>query len=194
MKKDLKSYWTLFTSTFMLSAFTFGGGFVIVSLMKKRFVDKLKWIDEEEMVDMVAIAQSSPGAIAVNASILVGYRVAGFVGALISAIGTVLPPLIILTIISFFYQAFGDSLAVSAVLKGMQAGVAAVIIDVVFSLSGKIIKTKKILSTLLMAGAFIAVFFFHINVIFIILVCGLLGAIDVVYREKKRKGEEDDIS
>ena len=194
MKKDLKSYWTLFTSTFMLSAFTFGGGFVIVSLMKKRFVDKLKWIDEEEMVDMVAIAQSSPGAIAVNASILVGYRVAGFVGALISAIGTVLSPLIILTIISFFYQAFGDSLAVSAVLKGMQAGVAAVIIDVVFSLSGKIIKTKKILSTLLMAGAFIAVFFFHINVIFIILVCGLLGAIDVVYREKKRKGEEDDIS
>lgn len=194
MKKDLKSYWTLFTSTFMLSAFTFGGGFVIVSLMKKRFVDKLKWIDEEEMVDMVAIAQSSPGAIAVNASILVGYRVAGFVGALISAIGTVLPPLIILTIISFFYQAFRDSLAVSAVLKGMQAGVAAVIIDVVFSLSGKIIKTKKILSTLLMAGAFIAVFFFHINVIFIILVCGLLGAIDVVYREKKRKGEEDDIS
>ena len=194
MKKDLKSYWTLFTSTFMLSAFTFGGGFVIVSLMKKRFVDKLKWIDEEEMVDMVAIAQSSPGAIAVNASILVGYRVAGFVGALISAIGTVLSPLIILTIISFFYQAFRDSIAVSAVLKGMQAGVAAVIIDVVFSLSGKIIKTKKILSTLLMAGAFIAVFFFHINVIFIILVCGLLGAIDVVYREKMRKGEEDDIS
>ena len=189
MKKDLKSYWTLFTSTFMLSAFTFGGGFVIVSLMKKRFVDKLKWIDEEEMVDMVAIAQSSPGAIAVNASILVGYRVAGFVGALISAIGTVLPPLIILTIISFFYQAFRDSLAVSAVLKGMQAGVAAVIIDVVFSLSGKIIKTKKILSTLLMAGALLPSFF-HINVIFIILVCGLLGAIDVVYREKMRKGKK----
>ena len=78
MKKDFKIYWTLFTSTFYLSAFTFGGGFVIVPLMKKKFVDDLNWIEEKEMLDLTAISQSSPGAIAVNASILIGYRIAGF--------------------------------------------------------------------------------------------------------------------
>ena len=94
--------WTLFSSMLYISAFTFGGGFVIVSLMQKKFVDQLHWIDEEEMMDLTAIAQSSPGAIAVNASILVGYRVAGVPGALVTVLGTVLPPLIILSIISFF--------------------------------------------------------------------------------------------
>ena len=80
-KHSRKDYLTLFTSTFTLSAFTFGGGFVIIPLMRKKFVEQLHWIDEEEMMDLTAIAQSSPGAIAVNASILVGYRVAGVHGA-----------------------------------------------------------------------------------------------------------------
>lgn len=80
MKTPAATYWKLFSSTFYLSAFTFGGGFVIIPLMKKKFVDNLHWIEEEEMLDLTAIAQSSPGAIAVNASILVGYRVAGWSG------------------------------------------------------------------------------------------------------------------
>ena len=106
-KHSRKDYLTLFTSTFTLSAFTFGGGFVIIPLMRKKFVEQLHWIDEEEMMDLTAIAQSSPGAIAVNASILVGYRVAGVPGALVTVLGTVLPPLIILSIISFFTLRFG---------------------------------------------------------------------------------------
>lgn len=97
-------YWTLFSSTFVLSAFTFGGGFVIVPLMKKKYVEDLKWIEEEEMLNMIAIAQSSPGAIAVNAAIMVGYKMAGILGALITTFGTVLPPLIILTVVSFFIR------------------------------------------------------------------------------------------
>ncbi len=195
MKKDFRFYWTLFSSTFILSAFTFGGGFVIVSLMKKKFVDQLKWIEEEEMMDMIAISQSSPGAIAVNASILVGYKLAGFIGALIATLGTILPPLIILTIISFFYQAFRDSGPISAILKGMQAGVAAVIIDVVLSLGGNIIKAKELVWVLLMITVFVATFFFQVNIILIILVCACVGAITVIYNEKKRKGEDaNDIS
>ena len=188
MKKTWKLYWTLFSSTFSLSAFTFGGGYVIVPLMKKRFVDKLNWIEEEEMLNLVAISQSSPGAIAVNASILVGYRIAGILGAIIAVLGTVLPPLIILTIISFFYDAFKSSLLVKALLKGMQAGVAAVIIDVVLGMGTNIMKGKKLLSILMMVGAFIAAFIFDVNVIYIILVCGVIGAIEVINREKKGKG------
>lgn len=188
MKKSLKLYWTLFLSTFSLSAFTFGGGYVIVPLMKKKFVDQLKWIEEEEMLNLVAISQSSPGAIAVNASILVGYRMAGIPGAMITVFGTVLPPLIIITIISFFYTEFKENRAINALLKGMQAGVAAVITDVVLSMGTNIVKTKKLLSIIMMGSAFIAAFFFDINVVLIILICGIIGAITVIYREIKGKG------
>jgi chromate transporter len=189
MEKNAKLYWTLFSSTFTLSAFTFGGGYVIVPLMKKKFVDKLNWIDEEEMLNLVAIAQSAPGVMAVNTSIMIGYRIAGIFGAIITTLGTVLPPLVILTIISFFYDAFRDSVIVGALLKGMQAGVAAVIVDVVLGMGGKIVKEKKLFSNIIMLGAFIAAFVFDINVAYIIIACGIIGAIKVVYHEKKRKGD-----
>ncbi len=190
MKKNIKFYWKLFTSSFLLSAFTFGGGYVIVPLMKKKFVDKLNWIEEEEMLNMVAIAQSSPGPIAVNASVLVGYRMAGVWGAFLSTFGTVLPPLVILTVISFFYQSFRDSVVISALLKGMQAGVAAVIVDVVLGMAGKIFMGKQVFSILMMIAAFTATFVFNINVAYIILVCGLIGAAAVIYGDKKkRKGD-----
>lgn len=96
-KTLLKLLW----STLYISAFTFGGGFVIVTFMKRKFVDELHWIDEQEMLDLAALAQSSPGAIAVNAAILVGWRVAGFAGMLVAVIGTILPPMVILTVVSF---------------------------------------------------------------------------------------------
>ena len=83
MKNKKQVYLKLFTSTFYLSTFTFGGGFVIIPLMKKKFVDDLKWIEEEEMLNLTAIAQSSPGAVAVNASILLGYQVAWITGAFV---------------------------------------------------------------------------------------------------------------
>ena len=177
-------YWKLFSSTFQLSAFTFGGGYVIIPLMRKKFVEKLGWIDEQEMVDLTAIAQSSPGAIAVNASVLVGYRVAGILGALVTVLGTVLPPLIILSVISFFYTAFRDNAVVSLIMKGMQAGVAAVICDVVITMAQSTLKERKLMPGLVMAGAFWASYFFHVNVILIILACGVIGAADVFYRRK----------
>jgi chromate transporter len=158
MKNKKQVYLKLFTSTFYLSTFTFGGGFVIIPLMKKKFVDDLKWIEEEEMLNLTAIAQSSPGAVAVNASILLGYQVAGITGALVSILGTVLPPLIILSIISTFYTAFRDNIVVNAVLKAMQAGVAAVICDVVLTMGGSISKTKDTISIFVMILAFIATY------------------------------------
>ena len=171
---------TLFFSTFKLSASTFGGGFVIIPLMRRKFVKELGWITEDEMMDLTAIAQSSPGAIAVNASILVGYHVAGVPGALITVLGTVLPPLIIISIISFFYQAFRDNAIVSMAMAGMLCGVAAVIFDVVYTLFSELIQLKRTLPLLIFVGAFIAVRFFSVNVIFVILVCGVIGGIDTL--------------
>ncbi len=187
MKKDLHFYWKLFYSTFLLSAFTFGGGFVIVPLMRKKFVEQYGWLEEKEMLNITAIAQSSPGAIAVNASILVGYRLAGVLGSVVTIVATVLPPLIIISVISFFYAAFRSNPVVNAVMHGMQAGVAAVIADVVLRMGKSIVDEKKISSVLVTLGAFIAVYFLDINIIIIILVCGALGAFFALRREKSRK-------
>lgn len=187
MKRDLKFYLKLFSYTFRLSAFTFGGGYVIVPLMKKQFVDKLNWIDEKEMLDFIAIAQSSPGAMAVNASVMLGYHLAGIPGALVSVFGTVLPPLILLSIISIGYSAFISNTIVKNVLRGMQAGVSAVIIDVVIDMSSKIIKNKKIFSIIIMLAAFAAVAIFKVNVVYVILICAVLGLLSVLKNKPKEE-------
>lgn len=187
MKRDAKTYCKLFISTFTLSAFTFGGGYVIVPLMKKKFVDQLGWIEEHEMLDLIAIAQSAPGPIAVNTSILLGYRIGSWYGALLSILGTILPPLIILSVISLFYTAFRDNKIVAALLHGMQAGVAAVICDVVISMGTSIVRTKSILSILIMVTVFIATYLYHFNVIYTILLCAIIGIISYYIREKRSK-------
>ncbi|MBE6946074.1 MAG: chromate transporter [Ruminococcaceae bacterium] len=178
---------TLFLSTLQLSAFTFGGGFVIVPLMRKKFVEELGWIEEQEMLDFTAIAQSSPGPIAVNASILVGYHVAGIPGALLTALGTILPPLVIISVISLFYQAFRDNAVVNVVMAGMLCGVAAVICDVVITMSRSIFKEKRILPVVMLVAAFVAVRFFGVNIILIILFSGAIGALDTWIRHRKQK-------
>ncbi len=186
MKKNkLKLYWQLFISTLKLSAFTFGGGFVIISLMKKEFVDKFKWIDEENMLNYTAIAQSSPGAIAVNASLLVGYKIGGIPGAAVTVIATVLPPLVTISIISLFYSAFKDSITVNYILKGMQAGVAAVLADVILGMVVSAWHECRWISIFLIAAAFACVAFFSVNIIFIIAVCGILGII--LFSDKNSK-------
>ena len=177
-------YSKLFLSTFQLSACTFGGGFVIIPLMRKKFVEELGWIEEQEMMDLTAIAQSSPGAIAVNASILVGYHVAGIPGALLTVLGTVLPPLIIISVISFFYQQFRDNSIVNIAMAGMLAGVAAVICDVVINMGKSIFQLKRILPVLVLLGSFVAVRFFDLNIMIVILVCGIIGGLETWKREK----------
>ena len=175
----------LFFSTLYISAFTFGGGFVIVTFMKRKFVDQLHWITEAEMLDMAALAQSSPGAIAVNAAILVGWRVAGLPGMVVAVVGTIIPPMVILSIIAFFYAAFATNPYVALVLKGMQAGVAAVILDVVCGLGGAVVKTKSAVYIALMAAAFVANFFFDVNVILIILVAAAFGVVRALFQQRK---------
>ncbi len=183
---SLQKYRKLFISTFKLSACTFGGGFVIIPLMRKKFVEELGWIKEEEMLDLTAIAQSSPGAIAVNASILVGFRVAGISGALLSVFGTVLPPLIIISIISLFYLEFRDNSIVNMAMAGMLCGVAAVIFDVVINMAKAMFQKRRILPVLVMIGSFVAVHILSVNIIIVIFICGVIGAVDTWYQEKER--------
>lgn len=185
-----RKYRTLFLSTFQLSACTFGGGFVIIPLMRKKFVEEFHWIGEQEMMDLTAIAQASPGAIAVNASILVGYHAAGIPGAMVTVLGTVLPPLIIISAISMFYTAFRDSMIVNIFMEGMLAGVTAVICDVVMTVGGAVIKQRRTLPLLMLMVSFLAVRYWNINIIIIILVCGGVGATDMWLRGKRKEGRK----
>ncbi len=188
MNSKRQIYWKLFFSTLKLSACTFGGGFVIIPLMRKKFVEELHWIEEQEMLDLTAIAQASPGAIAVNASILVGYHVAGVLGAFITVLGTILPPMAIISVVSFFYAAVRDNPVVNMVMTGMLAGVAAVICDVVITMGIGLIKQKRILPMIVLLVSFIAVRFLNINIILIIFICGVVGAIDTYIQMKKGAG------
>ena len=160
----------LFFSTLYLSTFTFGGGYVIVSLMKTKFVDELHWIDETEMLDLIAIAQSSPGAVAVNGAIVVGYKLCRIPGVFFSILGAIIPPFFIISIISGFYTLFQENEAVQALLSGMRSGVGAVIVSVVWDMGSGIVKQKKIAPILIMLCAFIANYYLKINIVLLSLI------------------------
>ena len=177
--------WQLFVSMLYISAFTFGGGFVIITFMKRKFVDEKHWIDEQEMLDLTALAQSCPGAIAVNAAILVGWRVGGTLGMAAAVLGTIIPPMAILSAISFFYAVFATNPYVALVLRGMQAGVAAVILDVVCSLGAKVFKGRSWVDIVILAFAFSATFVLKVNVVYIILAAALIGVIRVLWMRRK---------
>ena len=185
--KDKRFFWELFITTLQLSAFTVGGGFVIVPLMRRKFIREKQWIDEEEMLDLTAIAQSAPGSIAVNASVLLGYRLAGLRGVLVTLFGTVLPPLVILSLVSVFYAAFRHNVYVALAMRGMQAGVAAIILDVVWTMGKNVVSRKRFLPVFIMVGAFAAVWLLDVNVFAVIVVCGVIGVADTFYGERLRR-------
>lgn len=175
----------LFFNMLYISAFTFGGGFAIVTFFKKKFVDQLHWIDEKEMIDLIALSQSGPGAIAVNAAILIGRHIAGFYGMLAAVGGTILPPIFILTCVSYIYTAFITNQFIALLLKGMQAGIAAILLDVAYTLIKNVLKEHSLLYASIMIISFVAVFFFKINVLFVLLASILLGIICTFYTRKR---------
>lgn len=175
--------WKLFKSTFLISGFTIGGGFVIIPLLKAKFVDEYHWIDDKEALNLVAIAQSSPGVVAANSAVSLGYSIAGIKGALVALGATILPPLITLSLISCAYDAFASNPYIQLVLKGMQCGATAIIMNVVYGLLSKELKKRLLLPLLIILGTFIANYCFHINLMYAILADALLGLL--LLRDKK---------
>lgn len=181
----------LFCSMFALSACTFGGGFVIVSLMKKKVVEERRWLEEDEMLDITAIAQSAPGPIPVNASVLLGFRLHGIIGALVAVAGTILPPMILLSLIAVFYDQFRSNPVITTALTVMRAGVAAVIFDVVINLAKNVFATKRILYVVLMVVTFIMGYFLDVSAMLIILLCLAAGIICVILEKPSPSQKEE---
>lgn len=186
---NLKFYLKLFWTTFTLSLFTFGGGFVIISLMRKKMVVNLKWINDEEMMDFVIIAQSSPGPIALNGSLMVGYHLANIPGALVAALGTVLPPMIILTLVSLGYEAVKTNLWIASAFHGMRPVVAAIVLQVTWALLKPLLDKKQILPIAMLLLAFVALYFFKVNIMLVMVVC-VVAAVILSLVEIKKEGHK----
>ncbi len=186
-KKRLSLYLWLFKVNFFISAFTFGGGYVVIPMIRKYFVTEKHLFSEDELMDMAAIAQSSPGAIAINLAVLAGFRTAGFSGAVLSGISSVLPPFLILSVISSCYQVFRNLPIVAAVLKGMEAAVGALIVDIVVDMGAAVLKEKKPFFSCLIPAAFAGSFLLNINVMVILLIC--VAACLLYYFAASRKTE-----
>lgn len=193
MNSKLKLYLRIFWEMFRLSAFTFGGGYVIVPLMKRSFVDKLGLLTEKEMLDYTAVAQSAPGAVAINTAILVGMKIGGVAGAAVTLIATILPPLIIISVIAVIYELVIGNVIVMGVLRGMRAGVCAVIADAVVSMIATVTKDFRKNSPLrwfrlaIIPASFASAFIFKVNAALIVLAGAVMGIIVAVVTRKEGK-------
>ena len=170
-------YWKLFQSTFLISAFTVGGGFVIIPLLRAKYVDEYGWLDDKETLNLVSIAQSMPGVVAGNAAIILGYRMAGLRGALTALAATILPPLVTLSVISCAYDWFATNPYVRYALKGMQCGATALIVNVAIDLLQKQWRKKLLWPLAIIVGTFVANFFFGVNIMLLVVIGGLLGLV-----------------
>lgn len=126
--------WEMFITFFKIGAFTFGGGFAMIPIIKQEVVEKKKWIKDEDFIDIISIAQSSPGPIAVNSSIYVGYKIKGFSGAIASALGTIMPSFLIIIVIAKFFSEFSDNIIIEKIFMGIRPAVVALILSAIYGL------------------------------------------------------------
>ncbi|MDO5689464.1 MAG: chromate transporter [Tissierellia bacterium] len=177
----------IFVNTLRISASTFGGGFVIVPLLRLVFSDKLKWVEKDEIMELVTIAQSAPGPIAVNSSVIIGYRIAGITGALSALIGTILPPFFIITIITATSSHFLSISFVQNFMEGMQIGICAVILTVIIDMCKSILKDGNRLSLFFGLASVIALVVFRANVVWIMLACIAVYFMQYIVIEKEKR-------
>ena len=175
MKNKSVSLWQLFITFFKLGAFTFGGGYAMIAILEEELVSKKKWITSQDMLDMIVIAESTPGVIAVNTATSVGYKMRGVFGAIIATLGVVLPSFCIIFALSFAIEAFA----------GIQACVTILIVNAFIKMAKQL--EKDVFSIVLLIVAFGIAAFTEFNVIFIILIGGVLGVVYSLIKESVSK-------
>ena len=188
----MKKYWNLFFTMLKIGLFTFGGGYAMIALLENEFVSQKKWLEKEEFLDMVAIAESTPGPIAINAATYIGYKTAGVLGSLMATLGVCIPSFVIIYMISLFFDAFLSLTYVAYAFKGIQICV----IYLILSAGIKMLKglEKKafnfaILGLVVSCMILFSVFAVSFSTIFYILICGALGVF--LYLLRKLCGKEE---
>lgn len=178
-----KKCWLLFLTFFKIGAFTFGGGYAMIPLISRELSENKKWISDEDILDIIAIAESTPGPIAINSATFVGYKVAGFWGAFCSTLGVVLPSFVIISVISLVLRQFAHLKAVKYAFWGIRSGVLALILSAFVKMYKKC--PKDVYAYIIAALAFALSVFTDINVIFIIIGCALLGLASYHYVNRR---------
>ncbi len=182
-----KKLLTIFLVMFRIGLFTFGGGLVMIPQMSRDFADRYGWIKKEELVDFFAVAQSLPGVIAVNASVLIGYRLAGVAGALAAAFGAVLPSFLVLLVVTVFYELFMHNVILLGAMRGIRAAVTALLFFTSFRLrKGSV---DSVFGVALFLAAVLLVLLTSVNAMLIIAGGGLLGAAYMVLTRRRAKQE-----
>ncbi len=173
----------LFLVFLKIGAFTFGGGYAMIPIIQKEIVEKKKWITDDDILEIIAIAESTPGPIAINSATFVGYRVAGFFGAMFATLGVVLPSFVIILLISFVLREFQDIPAVQYAFNGIRAGVLALLIKALVAMYKK--APKGLVGYIVMGASFIITAFFDINVLFVIIGCAVFGLVTSLIAERR---------
>lgn len=173
----------LFLTFFRIGLFTFGGGYAMIPLIQRETVENHKWISDDDILEVIAIAESTPGPIAINSATFIGYKVAGVWGSFFATLGVVLPSFIIILIISFALREFQDIKAVQYAFNGIRAGVLALIIKAWWGMYKKM--PKKLLAYFIAVPAFLATAIFDINVLIVIVCAGVIGLVASLINERR---------
>ena len=173
VKRTPKEYVTLFLTFFKIGAFTFGGGYAMIPLIQKEVVDNHKWVTADDILEVIAIAESTPGPIAVNAATFVGYKFGGFWGAFSATLGVVLPSFLIIALLSSLITRFQDYKVVQYAFYGIRAGVLALIVKAMINMYRKCPKSP--VSYFIFAFSFVMVSLLNIKAIYVLIACALIG-------------------
>ncbi len=183
MRQKLKILWKIFLSFFKIGAFTFGGGYAMIPLIQRETVENRKWITDDDILEIVAVAESTPGPISINAATFVGYRAAGFWGSLCGTIGIVLPSFFTIFAISHILRAFQSAPAVQYAFQGIRCGVLALMIKAFFTMYKQTPKNR--ISYAVMPAAFVLPVFFHVSALAVIILCAAAGLLFTIWGKEK---------
>ena len=189
----MKQYWSLFVTMLKIGLFTFGGGYAMIALLENEFVEKKKYMEKDEFIDMGAIAESTPGPIAINAATYIGYKMAGVLGSVVSTMGMCLPSFVIIYAISLFLDAFLSLKLVEYAFRGIQVCVVYLIFSAGLKMLGQMKKTPlsiTIVSAVLFCMILFSLFAVKFSTILYIFLCGVLGISIYLAKQMKQKKEE----
>lgn len=183
MKHDYKKLLPLFWTFFKIGAFTFGGGYAMIPLIQKETVENHKWITDDDILEIIAIAESTPGPVAINSATFVGYKTCGFWGAVCATFGVVVPSFLIILLISYILDAFQGLKPVQYAFNGIRAGVLALLFKALWSMFKK--SPKGWAAYVVMAAAFVLTAVLKVNVLFVIVFCAVFGLVTSLLVKKE---------
>jgi len=187
MGEKLKKALQLFVTFFKIGAFTFGGGYAMIPLIQREVVEEKKWITDDDILEIIAISESTPGPIAINSATFIGYRICGFWGSFFATLGVVLPSFVIILLISFVLKEFQDLKAVQYAFEGIRAGVLALLIKALVGMYKK--SPKNLVSYIVIVASFLVAAFVDISVLWVIIGCAVFGLVTSMYAKGGLKND-----